>query len=93
MQRIAFRLMLSSCVCVYACVCVCKWVCVGVCVYAAFVDLTKTVGDRDVVFFLLLKITPDITYKSFTQIGLQIPRRRTKWRPWNTIIGRNSVIY
>ena len=35
MQRIAFRLMLSSCVCV--CVSVC------LCVYAAFVDGRKTV--------------------------------------------------
>ena len=33
MQRIAFRLLLSSCVCVSVCVCVC----------AAFVDLRKTV--------------------------------------------------
>ena len=44
MQRIAFRLMLSSCVCVcvcvcewcvcvYVCVCVCLWVCVCVYVY------------------------------------------------------------
>ena len=31
MQRIAFRLMLSSCVCV--CVCVCLCVCLGLCVY------------------------------------------------------------
>ena len=46
MQRIAFRLKLSSCVCV--CVSVCLSVCL--CVYAAFVDLRKTVWDRDVVF-------------------------------------------
>ena len=38
MQRIVFRLMLSSCVCV--CVCLC---CLSVCVYAAFVNLRKTV--------------------------------------------------
>ena len=37
MQRIAFRLMLSSCVSVCLCVCVC------VCVYAAFVELRKAV--------------------------------------------------
>ena len=41
MQCIAFRLMLSSCVCVYMCVSVCVSacvsVCVCVCVYAAFV--------------------------------------------------------
>ena len=41
MQRIAFRLMLSSCVCV--CVCVCLSVCRSVCVFAAFVDARKTV--------------------------------------------------
>ena len=38
-QRIAFRLMLSSCVSVC------------VCVYTAFVDHRKTVWDRDAVFF------------------------------------------
>ena len=59
MQRIAFRLMPSSCVCVCLCVCVyvfgCLCVCVSVCVcvfvsvcvslcvYAAFVDARKTV--------------------------------------------------
>ena len=90
LQRIAFRLMLSSsCMCV--CVCLCVSVCV--CVYAAFVDLRKTVWDRDVLFSILLRMTPDITCKSFTQIGLQIPRWRTKWRPWNAIIGSNSAIY
>ena len=44
MQRITFRLMLSSCV--YVCLSVC------VCVYATFVDLGKTAWDRDVVFVL-----------------------------------------
>ena len=44
-------------------------------------------------FKKLLEMTPDIIYKSFTQIGWQISRWRTKWRPWNTIIGRNSAIY
>ena len=40
-QRIVFRLMLSSCVSECMCVCVC--VCVSICVfvYAAFVDLSK----------------------------------------------------
>ena len=70
MQRIAFRLMLSSCVCLS----ICLSVCLSVCVYAAFVDDRKTVWDRDVVFFKLRGMTPNITYKSFTQIGLQIPR-------------------
>ena len=46
MQRIAFHLMLSS----YVCVCVCLSVCV--CVYAAFVDLRKTVWNREVIFDL-----------------------------------------
>ena len=71
MQRIAFRLMLSSCMSV----------CVCVSVYAAFVDARKTVRDRGVVVFKLRGITPDIICKSLTQIGLQIPRWRTKWRP------------
>ena len=39
-QRIAIRLMLSSCVCVCVCLCVCVSVCLSV--YAAFVDLRKT---------------------------------------------------
>ena len=71
MQRIAFRLMLSSCVCVC--------VCLSVCVYTAL----WTSGIRleiETSFFKLFEMTPDITCKSFTQIGLQIPRWRTKWR-------------
>ena len=76
MQRIAFRLMILSCVRVYA----------------AFVDLRKTLSDKDR-FYKLCGITPDIICKSLTQIGLQIPRWRPSWRPWNTIIGRNSAIY
>ena len=42
------------CVCVCVCVSVCLSVCVSVClcVYAAFVDLRKTVWDRDVIFLL-----------------------------------------
>ena len=43
MQRIVFCLMLSSCVCVC------------VCVYATFVDLSKTVWDRDVVIFKIAR--------------------------------------
>ena len=70
MQRIAFRLMLSSCVCV----CVCVYLSVSVCVYAAFVRYRRR-------FLKLLGMTPDITCKSFTQIGLQIRRWRIKWRP------------
>ena len=41
MQRIAFRLMLSSCMCV--CVCLCAFVSLCLCVYAAFVDARKKV--------------------------------------------------
>ena len=41
MQRIAFRLMLSSyvCLCVLVCVCVCVSVCVCVCVFLSFFKL------------------------------------------------------
>ena len=68
-------------VCEWACVCVCLSVCLSVCVYAALVDLRKTASDRDVVFcFRLRGITSDIICKSLTQIELQIPRWRTKWR-------------
>ena len=56
------------CMCVCLCVCLCVYMCMCVCVSVC------------VSFFKLLGITPDITCKSFTQIGLQIPRWRTKWR-------------
>ena len=93
MQNIAFRLMLSSCLWLYVCVCLC--VCLSVCLCVCrFVDLRKTVWDRDVVFVFKLRwITPNIISKSLTQIWLWIPRWRTQWWPWNTIIGCNSVIY
>ena len=91
-KRLAiFRRNATHCISPYAIV-----VCVGVWmwVYAAFVDLRLTVWDRDfVIFFKLCRITPDIICKSLTQIWLQIPRWRTKWRPWNTIIDCNSAIY
>ena len=45
------------------CLGVCVFVCV--CVYAAFVGLRKTVCDRDVVFFRLRGITPNIISKEF----------------------------
>ena len=38
-------------------------------------------------------MTTHISCRRLTKIGLQIPRWRTKWRPWNTTIGYNSVIY
>ena len=89
MQRIAFHLMLSSCVCVCICLsCVCVFVCM---------PRLWTSGKRfEIVtsfFFKLRGMTPDIICKSFTQIGLQIPIWRTKWRLWNTINGCNSAIY
>ena len=77
MQRIAFRLLLSSYVCVCLSVCIC--VCVCVCMPRLW-----TSGKRfeiETSFFLLRGMTPDITCKSFTQICLQISRWRTKWRP------------
>ena len=87
-----FKRNATHCISPYAIImCVC--VCLCACVHAAFVDLRKTVWVRDVVFSKLLGMTPDITCKSFTQIGLHFPRRRTKWRLWNTIIGRNSATY
>ena len=52
MQRIAFRLMPSSYVYLCLSVCLCVCVCVCLCVYAVFMDLRKTVGDRDAVFVL-----------------------------------------
>ena len=62
MRRIAFRLLLSSCVCV--CLCVpCFW--------------TSGKGfEIETSFFKLRGITPDITCKILTQIGLKIPRWR-----------------
>ena len=83
----------THCISPYAIVmCVCLSVCVYVCMPRLW-----TSGKRfelETSFFSeLLGMTRDITCKSFTQIGLQIPRWRTKWRPWNTIIGRNSAIY
>ena len=81
----------THCISHYAivvCVCLCESVCVcRVC------GPQQTVWHRDVAFFKLRGITPDIICKSLTQIGLQIPWRRIKWRPWNTIIGCNSAIY
>ena len=73
MQCIAFRLMVSSRVLVCVCVCMCVW------------TSAKRFEIETSFFFKLRGITPDIICKSLTQIGLQIPRWRTKWRPWNTI--------
>ena len=73
MQRIAFRLMPSSCVRVCVCVSVCVCVCVLLCMPRLW-----TPGKRFEIetsfFFKLRAITPDITCKSLTQIELQIPR-------------------
>ena len=86
-----FRRNATHCISPYAnvvCVCVCLYVCM---------PRLWTPGKRfeiELVFFSKLHaITPDIICKSLTQLLLQIPRWRTKWRPWNTIIGCNSAIY
>ena len=80
MQRIEFRLMLSSCVCVCVCVCVCLCVCM---------PRLCTPGKRFEIemsfFFKLRGIKPDIICKSLTQIGVQIQNggqnggRETLW--------------
>ena len=60
-----FRRNATHCISPYAivvCVSVCVSVCLFLCVYAAFVDARKTVCDRDVFFFKLRGITPDIIY-------------------------------
>ena len=87
MQRIAFRLILSSCVCV--CVCVSF----RVCVWRVCRRQENGLRWRRRFYFRLREMTPDITCKSFTQIRLQISRGRTVWRPWNTTIGYYSAIY
>ena len=100
MEKLIFRRNATHCISPYAivkCVCVCVRVCVCVCVCMcvcrAWGPQENGLRYRRRFLLKLLGITPDITYKSFTQIELQIRRWRTKWRPWNTIIGRNSAIY
>ena len=83
-----FRRHATHCISPYAIV-----VCLRVCLCVCHICGPQENGLRDVVFFKLLEMISDITCKSFTQIGLQIPRWWTKWRPWNTIIGHNSAIY
>ena len=48
-------------------VCVCVRACVRACVCVTFVDARITLGDRDVIFFKLRGITPDIICKSLTK--------------------------
>ena len=48
-------------------------VCVCLCVYAAFVDARKRFAIETSFFFKMRGMKPDITCKSLTQIGLQIP--------------------
>ena len=55
-----------------------RHVCLCVCLYSTFVDLRKTVWDRDVIFSILRGIKQDIICKSLTQIGLKIPRTADK---------------
>ena len=71
MQRIAFRLLLWSCMSVSVCVCVCLCVC-RVC------GRQENSLRQKRRFFKWRGITPDIICKSLTQIELQIPRWRTK---------------
>ena len=43
--------------------------------------------------FKLYRMTPDITCKSLTQIRLQIPRWRTKWRPFKGMALSQAFIF
>ena len=58
------------CVCVYVCVCVCMCVCVSVCVCRVCGPLENGLRYRRHLCSKLLEMTPNIIYKSFTQIGL-----------------------
>ena len=76
----------TVCVCVRvrACACLCcVGVCVGVCVCLCVCRVCgpQENGLRYKCFFTLRGITRDIICKNLTQIRLQIPRWRTKWRP------------
>ena len=62
----------------YRCVCVSVSVCV--CMPRLWTS-GKLFEIEPSFFFELRGITPDIRCKSLTQIELQIPRWRTKWRP------------
>ena len=71
-QRIAFALCYRRvCVCVCVCLCVCR-----VCRRQK-----KGLRQRRRFFSNLREITPNIICKNLKQIGLQISRWRTKWRP------------
>ena len=88
-QTISFSIVrrnATHCISPYAivmCVCVCVCLSVGVCVCVCRVcgPQENCLRYRRHLFSILLEMTPDIAYKSLTQIGLQIPRWRTKWRP------------
>ena len=61
---------------VYVCVCVCLCVCVCVCMPRLWTP-GKRLEIQTSLFYKLREMTPDITFKSFTQIGIQIPIWRT----------------
>ena len=67
--------------------------CLSVCMPRLWTPGKRFEIETSSFFFKLRGLMPDITCKSFTQIGLQIPRWQTIWRAGNTIIGRNSAIY
>ena len=63
-------------------------VCVCVFVYV-YIPRLWTSGKRFEIESFSIKlreITTNISFKSLTQIGLQIPRWHTKWWPLNTIL-------
>ena len=94
---IDFRRNATHCISPYAiivCMCVCVCVSVFLCVCMPRLWTSGKRFEIETSFcFKLREITPDITCKRLTQIGLQIPRWRTKSRPWNTIIDCDSAIY
>ena len=107
MQRIAFRFMLSSwvcvrvCACVHACVrecvracvCVCVCVCVCLCVCVCVCLCVCVCVCRVCGRHRKTVWDKDVVFLKLTQFGLQIPKWRTKWWSWNTISCYYSVIY
>ena len=62
----------------HVCVCVCACLCACVCMPRLWTS-GNCLRYRRRFSFKLLGMTPDIICNSLTQIGLQIPRWRTKW--------------
>ena len=73
----------THCISPYAIVmCVCVCVCVSLCVCMLRLWTSEKRFEIETSFFFKLREkTLDVICKSSTQIGLQIPRWRTKWRP------------